>query len=587
MKIKFLVLIILFGSITSCNLLNHQKKLHLAKEKTAPFSKMDFKNDGIYVDLGSTTYKWLKMDTLEITNVVDMFEEYYGIKWQQRFSEDFVEYLHKLDIYPNQQEIFTLEDQDKNIKVIKLKFTAEKREKAKNHFESEYDKDIDLNKFITNQEALEDLDQLEQLIKQKYAYAFLNEINVHEEIQTIKNVLLDSISTYNFALEIGKLLNKFGDGHTRIHNVKFYRHGILPFAVKPFNGKVICLKNGKLLNEEYPFLYAINDIKVSKLLEISDTYFTSKASPQYQNRAKVVRLNRIGEILRLANAKYSELKVELVSKDGQTTSEVMAMGKPAKRSITVPFEVKHFEDIGYLRIKSMVPLNDETSFMTKIDELKNTKGLVIDVRDNGGGLRDILLKLAPHFINKKQGFVVGNVAQLRTDKISKNHDLSDRYLYQKDDAYFKEDMKLKLKTWSRDFSKNVKLKDSLYSSDYYLYIESLEKPYFANTPTVVLMNEGCYSATDIFLSTFKEIDGVTLVGTPSGGGSGRSKRYKLKNSLIEIRLSSIVSFQPNGSLYDGVGVYPDIQVPQSRIFDLLKETDTQLEFALKFLNKPE
>lgn len=195
-------------------------------------------------------------------------------------------------------------------------------------------------------------------------------------------------------------------------------------------------------------------------------------------------------------------------------------------------------------------LTDKNSYTLPTNELTNSRGLIIDVRGNGGGRRDILIELAPHFINEQQGFVVGNVAQLRTNNTSKNHDLSDRYIYQITDEYFDEEIKLKLSSWLSKFSKSITLEDSLYSSNYFLYIERHEKPEFSNTPTVILMDEGCFSATDIFLSTFKEIDGVTLIGTPSGGGSGRSKRYKLNNSLIEIKLSSIVSFQPSGELYD-------------------------------------
>jgi C-terminal processing protease CtpA/Prc len=571
----------------SCRLLNLKNKSILAKEKTSAFGQIDFKDDGIYVELKNESYRLLKMDTLEISKIVNLYENNYYNKWQQRFSEDFVEYSNKLDIYPKQQELFTLEDSKGNVKLLKLKFTSKKRSQAKDHYDSAYDQKINLNKDLTKQEAFEDLNQLEQLISEKYSYAFLNGVNVSQEIQKLKNEIEDGITTYDLAIVIGRFINKFGDGHSRIHNVRFKKNGVLPFSVKSFNGKVVCIKDDKLLNNEYPFLHTINGVELTKLLEISEEYLTPDASPQFKERIKVAKLNRIGEILRIAGSLDRLLNVELISKDGQIISLIMEMEEDNRRQDNTPFEVKHFEDIGYLRIKSMVGLDGENSLQSTINELRNKKGLIIDVRNNGGGLRDILLELAPHFISKKQGFVVGNVAQLRTDKISKNHNLSDRFLYQIDDDYFNENMKANLKDWSSKFSKSISLEDGLYSSDYFLYVGSHDEPYFSNTPTVVLLNEGCFSATDIFLSTFKEIDDVTLIGTSSGGGSGRSKRYKLNNSLIEVRLSSIVSFQPNGSLYDGIGVSPDVEVFQSGISDLLKESDSQLEFALKFLNKNE
>ena len=78
--------------------------------------------------------------------------------------------------------------------------------------------------------------------------------------------------------------------------------------------------------------------------------------------------------------------------------------------------------------------------------------------------------------------------------------------------------------------------------------------------------------------------GVTLLGMPSGGGSGRNRRHTLPNSGIGVRLSSIVSFQPTGQLYDGRGVEPDVSTPP-RPSDLIGLTDTQLDAAMARLRK--
>jgi len=589
---------ILFAIILSCNPISNQKDIALAKEKTAPFSKIDFREFKIFVTLDEKEYQWLKLDTLEVADIVNQFKENFDDKWEKRFSEDIVEYLNKLNVYPKHKESFTLKGEEGEVKSIVLTFDKIKRKQAKQHFESTYEKEIDINVILSRQEAIDDINQLQILLQNKYSYVFLKDVNVNEEIQLLKEGLEGQVTTYDLALRIGKLLNKFGDGHSRIHNVNFKENGVLPFSVSSFNHKVICTKDGKLLSDDYPFLHSINGIEVSKLLETSEEYLTPDASPQFKEKVKVSRLSRIGEILKLNGSTDNKLNVELESDDGKTTSFMQDMDEYTsrkdlspiqkakmfkERNNYEPFEVKHFDNIGYLRIKSMEALRGDDSNELPINELENSEGLILDVRDNGGGLRDILIELSPHLINKKQGFVVGNVARLRTDDTSKNHDLSDRYLYQIGDEHFDEDVKLKLKSWSSNFSQSVSLSDSLYSPYYYLYIEGHQNPKFIHTPTVVLMNEGCYSATDIFLSAFKEIDGVTLIGTASGGGSGRSRRYQLNNSLIEIRLSSIVSFQPNGELYDGIGVHPDIVVKQLGISDILKETDNQLEFALKFL----
>ena len=591
---------ILFIITLSFTAISAQNKHPLAEEKTAPFSKIDFKATKILVSLNKKEYEWLKLDTLKVADIIDQFKENFEEKWKKRFSEDLVEYLNKLDIYPKRKELFTLKNENGEVKIFKLKFNKTKRDQVKQHFDATYNKDIDIHLVLSKQEAIDDLNQLQTLFQHKYSYVFLNHVNVNQEIQLLKEALGEQITTYDLALKIGRLLNKFGDGHSRIHNVSFKENGVLPFFVSEFRGKVICTKDGKLLSDDYPFLHSINGIKVSKLLATSEEYLTSNASPQFKERVKVSRLSRIGEILKINGSFDKKLTVVLASDDGKTTSLVQDIDEYKSRiglsSIQQdkmfkarnnyePFEIKHYENIGYLNIKSMIALRGDDSNELPTDELENSQGIIIDVRNNGGGLRDILIELAPYFIGHEQGYVVGNVARLRTNDPFKNHDLSDRYLYRINDEQYDDATKLRLESWFSNFSPSILLSDSLYSPYYYLFIKGHEKPKFAGIPTVVLMNEGCFSATDIFLSTFKEIDNVTLIGTSSSGGSGRTKKYQLNNSLIEVRLSSIVSFQPHGELYDGIGVHPDLEVKQTEISDLLGETDHQLEFALKFLRE--
>jgi C-terminal processing protease CtpA/Prc len=76
---------------------------------------------------------------------------------------------------------------------------------------------------------------------------------------------------------------------------------------------------------------------------------------------------------------------------------------------------------------------------------------------------------------------------------------------------------------------------------------------------------------------------VTLIGTPSGGGSGRAIPLTLRNSAIALRLSSMASFQRDGKLYDGRGVEPDVML-QPAAGDWIGKTDTALDAAVKQFN---
>jgi len=72
------------------------------------------------------------------------------------------------------------------------------------------------------------------------------------------------------------------------------------------------------------------------------------------------------------------------------------------------------------------------------------------------------------------------------------------------------------------------------------------------------------------------------MGLPSGGGSGCYQNYRLHNSHIRIQLSSMASFQPNGKLYDGNGIQPDIAIEPIPT-DFIGKTDSVLKAAIKYI----
>ncbi len=74
------------------------------------------------------------------------------------------------------------------------------------------------------------------------------------------------------------------------------------------------------------------------------------------------------------------------------------------------------------------------------------------------------------------------------------------------------------------------------------------------------------------------------MGTSSGGGSGRSRSFKLPNSGLRVRISSMASFRSNGQRYDGKGVSPDVKV-EATITDLNGEIDSVLARAREYLEQ--
>ncbi len=60
------------------------------------------------------------------------------------------------------------------------------------------------------------------------------------------------------------------------------------------------------------------------------------------------------------------------------------------------------------------------------------------------------------------------------------------------------------------------------------------------------------------------------------------EEYTLPNSKLRVVLCQSAKFRPNGKLYDGIGIAPDIQI-EATPDDLFGKTDTVLDAALKHL----
>ena len=92
---------------------------------------------------------------------------------------------------------------------------------------------------------------------------------------------------------------------------------------------------------------------------------------------------------------------------------------------------------------------------------------------------------------------------------------------------------------------------------------------------VVLTDDGIFSAADIMVSALKGQDGVTLMGAPTGGGSSMAITHELPSGT-EIKLGSMLSFTPDGHLYDSNGITPDKSLQTSPSSFYFKGVEDQL-----------
>ena len=130
--------------------------------------------------------------------------------------------------------------------------------------------------------------------------------------------------------------------------------------------------------------------------------------------------------------------------------------------------------------------------------------------------------------------------------------------------------------------------DSERFSEYHYYIlnghKLTENKYHYNKPIYILANEITFSAASILVSVFKGLPNIKIVGVNTDGSSGNSKRFELPNSKLNGRISTMVSYQKNGDILDGIGTKPDILIERNEDQILWKE-DYQLNSLIELIKE--
>jgi len=99
----------------------------------------------------------------------------------------------------------------------------------------------------------------------------------------------------------------------------------------------------------------------------------------------------------------------------------------------------------------------------------------------------------------------------------------------------------------------------------------------------VLMGPANVSSCEAFLLMMNQVPGCSLFGATSGGSSGNPQPVALGNG-VTVMVPSWKAMRPDGSVFEGEGIAPTVRVPAAPK-DLLTG-DPVLAAALKYLRQP-
>ncbi len=448
---------------------------------------------------------------------------------------------------------------------------------------------------LAAERVAQDLDQLEWLIENVFSYRDLKPFDYRAAFDTVRLAVADGVGIADFHIMLRKLVALFGDGHARVPGVKrVLPHGPLPFALADVGDRVAAVdERGRPIDRTHPYVQAIDGRSVEQWLDAA-ARLNARASPQFQ-RHMALDYGRRARFVRweLGLKHADEVEVTFADAKGSTRKRKLPLARRRVPQPHVRAPGALPEGIGYIRIADMGGRNrDVRQVIEGLAAFRKQlgRGLIIDVRGNGGGTRDILAALMPRLMPADADPVVVNVAAYRLPPgmgyDSQRGHLDNRQLHPPTSRRLGKEERTAAKALLAELETDWQPKAPEFTPLHVMIVRPVPqrvKPRFTG-PIAVLIDEGCFSATDIFAGALEVLPHVTLIGRTTSGGSGRSQRYTLANSLLEVKLSSMASFRPTGARYDGKGVEPDIRVERT-LAELAGEEDPTLERAIAHLRE--
>ncbi len=615
--------------------------------KLSPFEAVRWKESRPEVLLRGRWHEPRSIDGVALDDLLAFCRRAYGDRAQKRFEEDLVQALSEMGHAPSDEVDLVLVDVETRaeVKLDAVPMTYENRQRVWRAAQERRNRDAEVTNvprvvrehaiigrehaaigrehaasgpdaasaspfaFLARMLPLEsglvlsgasarlDLDQLEWLIVERYSYRDLEGVDFEAAFDAVRSGLGDGVDVAAFAVQLAKLLALFGDGHSGVEGVtSFLPRGYGPLLVEETGGRLLALRADRsgFVDGEHPVLLALDGVDVERWIAAAAS-IEARGAPSSVRRRAIRNLRYVAWLrLELGLEPGSEVELELASLDGKRRRVAkleLAGERPLYGQRISGSHRRLGDDVGYLRLERM---DDDREFLDGLvqamDGFRDTRGIVIDVRGNGGGSRAALLTLLPYFLDAAEEAYVANVAAYRLapgDAADAPEGyLANRFAFPASSTRWSSGERAAIDALARTFTPEWRLPAGCFSAWHYFVLRRADEPraYAYSQPVAILLDADGFSATDVFLAAFAGRPRVTLIGQQSGGGSGRALRYGLVHSKLSVRLSSMASFRRDGRRIDGRGIEPDLAVEPAP-GDFLGHGDAVLDAALAHLRE--
>lgn len=374
--------------------------------------------------------------------------------------------------------------------------------------------------------------------------------------------VMNANSESEFSMLMTEFLAKFEDGHTRFFvNTQT---ATVPIRFIGFNNNVYVRNIGKQYIKKIPVgskLVKINNQRVTDFLE--DEIYPYVAAPNVDwkfRKSLDTFLNGI---------EGSKVNLEFLTPKHKTEVLTIDRVKPQlldsyewgnPEDDRIAYVEKMSGDIAYMRMSTFTKPDDVNMvFLDNIDLMRNSKGVIFDIRGNRGGTDECWNPVIFDYIAS-------------SDKDQNNAFIMKcRVANSAFQEFGNQIPQLK------DFATETAM-DVIRTGSYFSQIPDSLK---IKSPIIILIDGYTGSAAENFAITMKNLGLAKLVGSHTVGVISHPCYYDLPNGY-RYGLSTWAYFNPDGSSIIETGILPDVEIEYS-IDDLINKNDPQLYKAIELL----
>ncbi|GAA0616014.1 S41 family peptidase [Paenochrobactrum glaciei] len=458
-------------------------------------------------------------------------------------------------------------------------------------------------KVLSAEQMESDLLLLDRLIKSEFSYWWIStsEYSVRQA-QMLAEIRQSGAnrSRIQHVEAMRDLMALLGDAHTRVNSADcaLVNSGIAPLQFDWIKQKLVAvsLDRRSLIEPEYPFVTAIAGVPIKEWKRVAGGGVPRGTSSMRRTwMAREIR--RIGALAGKLNVVLPDdmsVTVTFTNESGSATKDVILalLDHDPKPEIEPVQGGIIAGNIGYIALPAGMVGEPEAiaAAHTLMRSFEATDGIIIDIRDNGGGSRHLLQAIIGYLVPKNKAYVT-SWARIRRmpggDPEAGRHIMQKRLMRPSNSTEWSGEAQTAAADFMAQFVPEwPAAENENFGPLNLLMAERLPEhgDLHLAQPVAQLINLRNYSASDIFASSIAALPQVRSFGTPTAGGSGFVRRTILPASGTEIQISTMASGMINGDLYERRGVCPEeIIEPSLSQWKDGSDADPVLQRAVSYL----